>query len=218
MFKQGSLLQHLRRHLRLMLLAGLVFAIPAAATVLVLYSLFRIMDGVSEPIINAMLGYPLPGFGFVLTLLILYVLGVVTSHFLSKRLMELLHQTLTKLPGLSFVYLSLRQLGKVLTDPESPALKRVIYLNFPSRPMKTIGFITTEMTIDPLGKVLGAYIPTPPNPTTGFLIFLPKNNAMETWFSLEEGIKVSFSAGLYWPNDAFHASKPEPETTQDRIR
>lgn len=220
MFEQGSLWQHMRRHLRLMLLAGLVFAIPAAATVLVLYSLFRLIDGVSEPIIKAIVGYPLPGVGFILTLLLLYLVGIFTSHFLGKRLIALLHKALTSLPGISFVYLSLRQLGKILTDPESPALKRVIYLNFPSRPMMTIGFVTTELTINPLGKVLGAYIPTPPNPTTGFLVFLPKSNAIDTGFTLEEGIKVSFSAGLYWPNHLSRMSEPEREqnTVPDKIQ
>jgi uncharacterized membrane protein len=200
---------NVRRHVRLMFWAGLVFAIPIAATSLVLYGLFRLIDEASEPFIRATVGHSIPGVGFVLTLLLLYLIGVVTSHFIGRRLAEVVNNVLSSLPGVSFFYLSLRQLGKALTDPASPALKRVVYLPYPSPRMKTIGVVTCAPSVGGLGNLIGVYVPTPPNPTTGFLIFMPEQTVTETGFSFEEGMKISFSAGLYWP-DKPHVSDKKP--------
>lgn len=185
--------------MRFVLIAGLLFSIPLGVTFLILYSLFLLVDRASEPLIRAVFGYNIPGVGFVLTSILLYLAGLFISHFIGRRFAEFLQSLLTRLPGISFIYLSLRQLGRALTEPESPALKKVVYVRYPSPHMLTIGFVTSLVTIPSLGKLVGVYVPTPPNPTNGYFVLVPEQDVIGTEFTLEEGLKISFSAGLYWP-------------------
>jgi uncharacterized membrane protein len=61
----------MKMDLKKYLLTGIATVVPLAATVYILMWLIHWVDGISEPIIHAILGRSIPGLGLVVTLAIL---------------------------------------------------------------------------------------------------------------------------------------------------
>src|SRR2546428_13147038 len=65
--------------LRNKFIAGLVILVPIVITVNVLWWLFTFVDGFAQPIFVALVGRPIPGIGFIITLSTLFLAGLLFS-------------------------------------------------------------------------------------------------------------------------------------------
>lgn len=183
-------------------LTGLLVIVPIGVTVWILIWIFGVIDGILEPIIIIIFGQVIPGIGFIITILLIYLVGVIASDVGGKALIRNVEATLVKVPGIRQLYTSIKQILESFSAPgKGGGLLQVVLIEFPRKGMKTIGFITNE-SLDVSGKkLINIFIPTSPNPTSGFLQIVRENEIIRTNIPVDEAMKMVISAGKVSPTE-----------------
>jgi uncharacterized membrane protein len=135
----------------------------------------------------------------VLTLVMLFVVGRVTSLVIGRQAFELFEAVLERLPVVAKIYTSVRQLlDSMLAKKESS--QRVVLVDFPISGQKSIGFLTRTMTDSGTGEELAAVLlPNAINPTSAFLQILPLNKVTDTDLSMEQAMSMIMTGGAVGP-------------------
>ena len=131
---------------------GLVLLAPLAVTVYVCWWLFRSVDG--------WLGISIPGVGFVATLLLIMLVGFLGSNLLTRGAVSVFDKILAKLPFVSLVYGSTRDLVKAFVGEKRRFDKPVLVELFPGGHAHVLGFVTQE-SLAKLGhaSLVSVYVP-----------------------------------------------------------
>ena len=139
------------------------------------------------------------------------VIGRLTRHYLGKKLIQLVDETLLRVPLLNKIYGALKQINEAFTSSNKTAFKQVVLVEYPCAGKFSVGFVTSEDHAEAtarLGeKVIGVFIPTTPNPTSGFIILVPEPAITKLDMSVADGIKYIMSLGSIAPE---FAAKPVP--------
>lgn len=152
----------------------------------------------------------------VLTLMVLYVLGLLTARVVGRQAFNLFEATLERLPVVAKIYTSVRQLLDSMTAKKESS-QRVVLVNFPVEGQKSIGFLTRTMTDATTGELLAAVLlPNAINPTSAFLQILPIDRVTETELNMEQAMSMLMTGGAVGP-DTIHFSPrvlaPETDAT-----
>ena len=195
--------------LRKWLLAGLLVIVPVAITVWVLQWIVSTLDQTLLILPQAwhpdrLLGFHIPGFGVLLALAILLVVGAVTSNFLGKKLVIWGDALLGRIPVVRSIYTSVKQVSDTLFSPSGNAFRVAVLLQWPRTDVWTIGFVTGspggEASNYLLGEYLSVYVPTTPNPTGGYFVMLRRSECIELKMSVDAALKYVVSMGVVVPN------------------
>jgi len=145
----------------------------------------------------------------VLTLVMLYVVGRVTSLVVGRQAFSLFEAMLEKLPFVAKVYTSVRQLvDSMMAKKESS--QRVVLIDFPIAGQKSIGFLTRTLTDSVSGKLLAAVlVPNAINPTSAFLQVLPIELVTDTDLGMEQAMSMLLTGGAVGP-EKIRFSRPDP--------
>jgi uncharacterized membrane protein len=135
----------------------------------------------------------------VLTLVVLYVVGRVTSLVIGRQAFSLFEAVLERLPFVAKVYSSVRQLlDSMMAKKESS--QRVVLVDFPVRGQKSIGFLTRTLVDSTTGEPLAAVLlPNAINPTSAFLQILPLAWVTETDLNMEQAMSMLMTGGAVAP-------------------
>ena len=144
-----------------------------------------------------------PAFQYVLAVLFtlgtLYVIGLLTSFVLGRKLIARLESLLLRLPVVEQIYNATKKFLQTLRKPPVSG-QRVVLISFPSREMKAVGFITKVMQDADTGRELAAvYVPTSPNPTSGYIEILPLDSVVQTDWTMEEAMTFVVTGGTNAP-------------------
>jgi uncharacterized membrane protein len=195
--------------LRKWLLAGLLVVVPVAITVWVLQWIIGILDqtllilpGQWHP--DRLLGFHLPGFGVLLTLAILLVIGATASNFLGRRLMKLGDAIVSRIPVVRSIYSSVKQVSDPLFSESGNAFRTAVLVQWPRPDVWTIGFVTGQPGGDVInhlpGDFLSVYVPTTPNPTGGYFVMMQRKDVIELDMSVDTALKYIISMGVVAPS------------------
>ena len=143
---------------------GIVLLAPFALTVYVCVRVFTTIDG--------WLGLPIPGVGFLATVLLITLFGFLASSFLTRRLMSALEALLNRLPFVRLLYSSTRDLLNAFVGEKRRFDKPVIVAPYPGGVARAIGFVTQE-SLESLGlhEHVTVYLPQSYNFAGSLLIF-----------------------------------------------
>jgi uncharacterized membrane protein len=143
----------------------------------------------------------------LLTLVVLYVVGRITSLVIGRQAFGLFEAALERLPFVAKVYSSVRQLlDSMMVKKDSS--QRVVLVDFPIRGQKSIGFLTRTMTDASTGELLAAVLlPNAINPTSAFLQILPLAWVIETDLNMEQAMSMLMTGGAVGP-EIIQYSKP----------
>lgn len=192
-----SFFYRIRRNIRNKLIAGLIVTIPILGTLFIFQWVFNFWDQfLKRPIISKYPHYYVPGIGIVLSLLVIYGVGLVVTNFLGSRLMAGIENVITKIPFVRGIYSAIKQVVTTVTTPSKNAFKKVVIVDFPRQGVKMIGFLTAMIERNDGKEYAMVFLPTTPNPTTGFLAAFPKEEVQETDVTVEEGMKIVVSGGI----------------------
>lgn len=188
------------RHLCNRLLTGVAVAVPLIATVLVLEVAYNFINGVTAPFYRA-LKITIPGLGFVTTLLLLTLLGFMTTHVLGSKILKALESFISRIPLVAQIYSVVKQaLESFKTIKSTENFKRVAYVECPSTGCMLVGYVTGQIVEPKLGGTMTmVFVPHSPNPLTGFLIIVENHKVIESTLTLEQVTKLIMSAGLVAP-------------------
>lgn len=144
----------------------------------------------------------------VLTLVVLYVLGRVTSLVIGRQAFGLFESLLERLPFVAKVYTSVRQLLDSMMAKKDTN-QRVVLVDFPIAGQKSIGFLTRTMVDSNTGEELAAVLlPNAINPTSAFLQLLPLSRVTITDLTMEQAMSMLMTGGAVAP-ESLQFSQPE---------
>lgn len=139
--------------------AGLVIFLPISLTIY-FFRLFFLL--VSQWMLPPLLRQPwveLPRaavrpLSFVLTIFLIWFLGVVASNFIGKRLVKWLEGAIHHIPFFRGMYEAIQKMTEAFFGAQS-AYQSVVLVEYPRRGVRTFGFVTSRMS----GKVFGSSEP-----------------------------------------------------------
>lgn len=215
-----------RARLRRILVAGVLILIPVAVTVFVLVQIFRFMDGIFAPLVTRVLGRILgengpdsyPGLGLLLTLLLILLLGWLSTNVAGRRMLRIVERVLLRLPVAKSIYGATKGILEAVSKDQTEAFKRVVLIEYPKKDLFVLAFVTGGVRwgrIDErLDDLLLVFVPTTPNPTSGFLLLVPRTEAVDLPISVEEGVRMVISGGILLPALP-PATGPQPVTRHE---
>ncbi len=141
--------------------------------------------------------------GLVVGVLSLTVLGFLSNYVLGKFFISSTEKVLGKVPFISTVYRSVKQIVETFGKENRAVFKQVVLIEYPRADCFVLGFLTNEAsgeTIEVIGKPLtNVFVPTTPNPTSGFLLMLPPEDIYPLSMSVGDGMKMLISGGAVIP-------------------
>lgn len=193
---QNPLYQQIKRRL----LAGVFFIVPLWLTFMALRFIFVWLDGIFAPLATQMLGFSIPGLGFVLLVIFLYLIGLIATNILGHSIVRFWEAILNRIPFVRNIYQWAKQLIQTISASKGMGFKRVVLIEYPRKNFFAIAFVTNTVQDRQSGKQYTiVFIPSPPNPVNGFFGMLLDEEIIETDLTIEEGVKMIISGGLVTP-------------------
>lgn len=195
--------------LRKWLLAGLLVIVPVAITMAVLRWVIDTLDQTLLILPQAwhpdrVFGVHIPGFGVLLTLAILLIVGAVASNFIGRKLVHFGDRIVSRIPVVRSIYSSVKQVSDTLFSESGNAFRTAVLVQWPRADVWTIGFVTGAPGGDVTNYLRGeeyvsVYVPTTPNPTGGYFVMLRKSDCIELKMSVDDALKYVVSMGVVAP-------------------
>lgn len=193
----------MRARIRRYFFTGLVVFLPIAITINVLLWLFKIMDNFLGRLITLLHGQPVPLLGLVATVAVIFLIGVLATNVLGRRVVGWFDRLMLRIPLARSIYSATKQLSDNILLQRRAAFQRAVLVEWPRQGVYTVGFVTGETggrTQEIAGRrVLNVFIMSTPNPTTGFLVLVPEDQLHPLDMSVEDGLKLMMSGGIVAP-------------------
>jgi len=193
----------MKSQLKRYFITGLLVITPIWGTYLVLSTLLRFLEGFLGNFLKGIAIYYIPGMGIITLVVLIFLVGVLTTNFIGKKVMNLWDRALNRVPLVSGIYTVFKHIVDTLSLQGKEHFNRVVVIEFPRDGVYALGFVTgvTRGEVQNLTKetVVNVFIPTTPNPTTGYFVFVPENKIIPLSMSVEDAMKMLMSGGLYTP-------------------
>ncbi len=186
-------------------LAGLFVSIPAVFTILVMGKFVGFVDSLLEPFYYRVLGYHTQGLGFISAIIVIFVIGVVSTNVFGKKIITFFEGIFQKIPVFKGFYTAVKQLVDAFSpDNKSVSFKKFVIIEYPRPGLFAFGFLTKECTIkkEKSGKescLRAVYVPTN-NLYLGEIVLVSERDVFYTNIPIDEGIKIILSGGIAAPN------------------
>jgi uncharacterized membrane protein len=152
---------------------------------------------------TALFGRRIPGLGALLTILVVFVTGVLASNILGQRLLYFWEYLVGRIPVVKTIYSGVKQVSDTLFAPGGQAFRKALLVQYPREGSWTIAFLTGQPGGDVAnhlhGDYLSVYVPTTPNPTSGFFLMMPRADIIELDMSVDEALTYVISMGVVAP-------------------
>lgn len=198
-FGQKEFWRWLGRKVRTHFFVGILTVVPPVATILILVWVFVRIDNILQPVIKFFWGEPVPGVGFGITVVLIYLIGIIASNVLGKRLIKYGESVLPLMPVVRQLYQGIKQILESFSAPSRAGYMQVVLVEFPRKGMRALGFVTNESSDKSGKKLLHIFVPTSPNPTSGFLEIVREDEIVRTNISVESALRMIVSAGRVSP-------------------
>lgn len=190
-------------------LAGLVITIPAVITIFITVSFFKFIDGILGPLFEFILGKHFAGLGFITAILIVFLVGIISTNVFGRKVLGLIEKVFLKIPVFKSIYTAVKQLVDAFSPEDKSAFKKFVIVEYPRSGAYAYGFLTKECVVKSHEQetILKAiYIPTN-NLYLGEIVLLDDKSIIYTDIPIEDGIKIILSGGTASPSKILESKK-----------
>lgn len=184
-------------------ITGLLVSIPVVLTVFALWWFFSFVDGLLGPVFANLLGYPVPGLGFVSSLLIIFLVGAVATNVVGRRLFSWAEGLFLRIPIAKTVYAALKSLVDALSPEKGGSFRRFVIVEYPRPGTYAFGFLTDQSTLETgpgeEAHLVAVYVPTN-HLYLGETVLLPRGDVIFPDLTVEEGVRIVLSGGSLLPS------------------
>jgi uncharacterized membrane protein len=189
-------------------ITGLLIWVPLAITAWVLSLIVRSMDQSLLLLPQAihpehLLGIYIPGLGALLTLLVVFLTGLVTTNIVGQKLVRFWEAVLARIPVVKSIYYSVKQVSDTLFSGSGVAFRKVLLVRYPHPEAWSVAFQTGHPARDVADMLpdehVGVFIPTTPSPVNGFFFFVKRSDVIELDMNVDEALKYIVSMGVVAP-------------------
>ncbi|WP_160721165.1 DUF502 domain-containing protein [Bacillus sp. USDA818B3_A] len=177
---------------------GVLTIVPIILVIYVIYKTFLFLDGILGNSLRPYLKDDyIPGIGLLTTIILITVLGWLSTKFITGKIIKLVDGLLEKIPVVKTIYSVIKDtVQSFLGDKKS--FSKVALVVIPGTNMRCIGFITSEELEDfysPLSDHVAVYIPQTFQ-VAGFTFLIPKDQVEIIDVSPEDAMKFVLSGGM----------------------
>jgi len=199
--------------------AGLAVLLPIGLTLYIVWILFNLVSKSFSPLLiritllQEMPVIVLRVIGVLITLVIIWIIGLVATNIVGRKILKLPEVLLLKAPVVNRIYQTIRQIIQTIIVSKT-ALRQVVLVEYPRKGVYTIAFVTN--VYEEKGKKnVSLFIPTTPNPTSGFFVIVPEEEVIPLKMTVEEAMKLVVSAGIITPEDYSVTAKITKNNSRD---
>lgn len=169
---------------------------------------------------EVLLGFDVPGFGILVSVVIVLTTGMLVANILGNKLLHWWERLLSKIPLVRSIYTAVKQIVEAVVGTDQQTFQKVYLVQYPRHGLWTLGFQTSKTRGEAQSKtgvdqVINLFIPTTPNPTSGFFIMAPVQEVVELEMSVDDALKMVISGGVVVPE--WHTKEPI-EIQQDNLQ
>jgi uncharacterized membrane protein len=169
-------------------LQGLLFLIPLYVTLYVIYWIFVRVDG--------FLNLPVPGLGFIATVVFITLIGFVASNFLTRKLLNLIDRIFARLPLVKMIYSAIKDLVNAFVGDKKSFNRPVQVILDKEKNLRLLGFATREnLEILGLHDSMTVYLPQAYN-FAGNLIIVNRDQVIPLTADPGKVMKLIVSGGI----------------------
>lgn len=196
------------QRLRNYFLTGVVVVGPVAITIYLSLWIIGVVDSWMKPLIpqiyrpETYLPFAIPGFGILVLVLGLTMLGALTANLVGRSLFEFSETLLDRMPVVRGLYRSVKQIFETVFSKSGTSFRTVGLVEYPAPGFWSVVLISAP----PGGDVavgltkdedwVSVFLPCAPNPTTGFFFYVPRSRVVEVPVSVDDAFKIVMSLGL----------------------
>lgn len=197
--------------IRRRILSGLLVLIPLAVTWVVIHWILQFGAGRIRPLARYFVAKGMPDDAFEITvavyvcsiagtLILLYLMGWITSRVFGKRLLAMGESLLERIPLVKGIYSGTKNVVEMVSKQDRSAFKQALLIDFPRPGTKAVAFLTSTIR-DASGKrFCTVFMPTTPNPTSGYLLVVPADEVQVMDMPIDVAIKMVVSGGILSPS------------------
>lgn len=183
---------------------GLITLLPIAATIYILYSTISILESLFAGILRSVLGpeHYIPGLGLLVTLILIFIFGLLLNGLVTQRLLRLLEKKLADVPFIKAIYSPLRDLMNLFSQKDQHGMKSVVLVDIGE--VKALGIVTRDHFEDigiekHLDKSVAVYIPLSYG-VGGFTLLVPREKITPVDIPIEKAMSLAITGWVQKPN------------------
>jgi uncharacterized membrane protein len=186
--------------LRRSFVTGFFVTVPLFISVAAFIWIFNVVDGLTTPLYDRVLGHRIPGLGTVTTAVALVLVGALARNVIGRRVLTRGEGWLLKVPVFRTIYAPVKQLIAAFSPENESGFKRVVMVE-DARRGYVLGFLTREFTIDRghgPEALVAVYVPTN-HLYLGDIVVREAKQLSYPDISVEDGIKIFLTGGMALP-------------------
>ena len=161
--------------------------------------IFGIIDDLTGPVYDRVLGRHVAGLGVLTTALFVLLVGVIASNVIGKRLLSRGESYLARIPVFRTIYSPVKQLLAAFSPDNESGFKRVVMVA-DAAGVARLGFLTKEFEVEPAGggprePYAAVYVPTN-HLYLGDVFVCRREALMYPDITVEEGIRIFLTGGM----------------------
>jgi len=208
-----GMIKRVQKSIKGVFLTGIAAVIPLGVTIYILYLIIGMMNKLVKIVParfhpDQFLPFHLPGLGVIITLILIFTIGLVTRSYLGKKLGSFGERLVRQIPLVRGIYNALKQFVDAVFSDRGQSFKKAVLIEYPRKGLYSIAFVTGvsrgEVQTKTSQRCVNVFIPTTPNPTSGFYIMVPEGDMIGLDMTVEEAFTLIISGGIVSPEDIQH--------------
>lgn len=182
-------------------LNGLIIIVPIAITVFVIAQIFSFAENILGRHLPRDIHFP--GIGLLAVVLLIVLVGWLSSHWLLKELLRWGDRLVGSIPIVKFIYSSVKKISTAIFESQQ-LLKNAVLVPYPHPGVKALGFLMPELSL-PLARHFTeehvcVFIPLSLNMTAGVNIMVAKKDIIPLDVTSESALQYVLTAGAIMPD------------------
>ncbi|MCX7977671.1 MAG: DUF502 domain-containing protein [Bdellovibrionaceae bacterium] len=128
--------------IRSIFVRGLLTFLPMAVTIYILYAGILIVENFLGSVLREVLPHYIPGLGFVLTILLIFLFGLLLNNLIMEELLKRLELNLKRIPLVKAVYSPVKDLLNLFSNKGHGGLQSVVLVNIGG--VQMLGLMTRD--------------------------------------------------------------------------
>lgn len=189
--------------------SGLVAFLPMAVTIYIVFAGISIVENLLGSLVRRLLPPEAyyPGFGFLTTVILIFLLGLMLNNLLTGSLLRKIQEKLTEVPLVKVVYSPLRDLMNLFAKSRGQSsLKKVVLVDF-GQGKKALGLVTREHFEDigipslQANQKIAVFFPMSYG-LGGYTLLIDKTEVEAVDIPVEKGMSLAITAWIKTDNSA----------------
>jgi uncharacterized membrane protein len=183
-------------------LKGLLAILPVTITIYLVVWITRKTEAIFAEPLREVFSDSLyfPGVGIIISLLVIFVVGLLVNNYLTARFFAWTESKLLKIPFFKVIYSPLRDVMNLFASDEKHVLKRVVLVEIQSTGVQLLGLVTRDQFSDLPGSGLPAdtvavFVPYS-YAVGGFTILVSKSQIREIDIPVERAMQLAVTAWI----------------------